>query len=210
MARYTGPKCKLCRREGTKLLLKSRKCLTDACPFEKRAYPPGERGGRRRRSRVSDYGLQLREKQKVRRTYGVLEKQFRRYFQRAARQRGLTGDNLMIVLERRLDNVVYRLGLAPTRRAARQLVGHRHVLVNGRRVDIPSYLVEKGDLIEVKESSRKLALVQDSVKRVDPSSQYPWLRRTDDGFGGTFVDYPSREDIPVPFQEQLIVELYSK
>ncbi len=209
MARYTGPKCKLCRREGTKLMLKSRKCLTDSCPFEKRAYPPGERG-QMRRSRISSYGLQLREKQKVRRTYGVLEKQFRRYFTRAVRERGLTGDNLMVLLERRLDNLVYRLGLAPTRRGARQLVSHRHILVNGRRVDIPSYLVEKGDLIEVKESSRGLAAIQDSIKRVDPSSEYGWLRRSEDGFSGTLVDYPAREDIPVPFQEQLIVELYSK
>lgn len=209
MARYTGPKCKLCRREGTKLMLKSRKCLTDSCPFEKRAYPPGERG-QMRRSRISDYGLQLREKQKVRRTYGILERQFRRYFSHAVRERGLTGENLMVLLERRLDNVVFRLGLAPTRRSARQLVSHRHILVNGRGVDIPSYLVDKGDLVEVKEPSRSLPIIQDSIKRVDPSTQYPWLRRSEDAFGGTFVDYPSREDIPVPFQERLIVELYSK
>jgi small subunit ribosomal protein S4 len=209
MARYRGPVCRLCRREGTKLMLKSRKCLTDACPFEKRAYPPGERG-QRRRSRISGYGLQLREKQKVRRTYGVLEKQFRRYFRRAIREKGLTGENLMVLLERRLDNVVYRLGLAPTRRAARQLVGHRHILVNGRKVDVPSYLVEKGDLIAVRESSCKLLVVQDSIKRVDPSTHYPWLTRAEDGLGGTFLDYPSREDIPVPFQEQLVVELFSK
>ncbi len=209
MARYTGPKCKLCRREGTKLMLKSRKCLTDSCPFEKRAYAPGERG-QMRRARVSDYGLQLREKQKVRRTYGILERQFKRYFNRAVRQTGLTGENLMVLLERRLDNVVFRLGLAPTRRSARQLVSHGHILVNGRGVDIPSYLVEKGDLIEVKESSRAMPIIQDSIKRVDPSTQYPWIRRSEDAFGGTFVDYPSREDIPVPFQERLIVELYSK
>jgi small subunit ribosomal protein S4 len=209
MARYTGPKCKLCRREGTKLMLKSRKCLTDACPFEKRAYAPGERG-QMRRSRISDYGLQLREKQKVRRTYGILERQFRRYFRRAVQQSGLTGENLMVLLERRLDTVVFRLGLAPTRRCARQLVSHRHILVNGRGVDVPSYLVEKGDLVEVKETSRGLPIIQDSIKRVDPSTQYPWIRRSEDAFGGTFVEYPSREDIPVPFQERLIVELYSK
>lgn len=209
MARYTGPVCKLCRREGMKLFLKGAKCSTNKCPMEKRAYAPGQHG-RSRRFKQSEYGRQLREKQKMKRIYGVLERQFRRYFDIASRQKGITGENLLQLLERRLDNVVYRLGFAPSRRAARQLVRHRHFAVNGRVVDIPSYLVKPGDRIQVREKSRTLDVIHASMRRVKEGRLVPWLELDKAALVGTFREIPSREDIPVNVSEQLVVELYSK
>ncbi|NOZ55603.1 MAG: 30S ribosomal protein S4 [Calditrichaeota bacterium] len=209
MARYTGPVCKLCRREGVKLFLKGAKCSTNKCPMEKRAYAPGQHG-RSRRFKQSEYGRQLREKQKMKRIYGVLERQFRRYFDIASRQKGITGENLLQLLERRLDNVVYRLGFAPSRRAARQLVRHRHFAVNGRVVDIPSYLVKPGDRIQVREKSRTLDVIHTSMRRVKEGRLVPWLELDKAALVGTFREIPSREDIPVNVSEQLVVELYSK
>ncbi len=209
MARYTGPVCKLCRREGMKLFLKGAKCSTNKCPMEKRAYAPGQHG-RSRRFKQSEYGRQLREKQKMKRIYGVLERQFRRYFDIASRQKGITGENLLQLLERRLDNVVYRLGFAPSRRAARQLVRHRHFAVNGRVVDIPSYLVKPGDRIQVREKSRTLDVIHASMRRVKEGRLVPWLELDKAALVGTFREIPSRQDIPVNVSEQLVVELYSK
>ncbi len=209
MARYTGPVCKLCRREGVKLFLKGAKCSTNKCPMEKRAYAPGQHG-RSRRFKQSEYGRQLREKQKMKRIYGVLERQFRRYFDIASRQKGITGENLLQLLERRLDNVVYRLGFAPSRRAARQLVRHRHFAVNGRVVDIPSYLVKPGDRIQVREKSRTLDVIHTSMRRVKEGRLVPWLELDKAALVGTFREIPSRQDIPVNVSEQLVVELYSK
>jgi small subunit ribosomal protein S4 len=208
LARYTGPVCRLCRVEGTKLYLKGERCFTDKCAIERRNYAPGQHG--QRRSKRSDYGLQLREKQKVKRVYGVLEKQFRGYFKKAERQRGITGENLLILLERRLDNVVYRLGLCGSRAEARQLVCHGHVMVEGRRVDIPSFLVNKGQKLQVKEKSRKIKRFQESLKSSERRGIPKWLSMDAANFTGTIVDMPTREDISYEFQEQLIVELYSK
>ena len=165
MARYTGSVCKLCRREKQKLFLKGSKCLTDKCPLEKKNYPPGQHGTSRK-SKVSEYGIQLREKQKIKRIYGVLETQFRNLFEKASRQKGITGTNMLQLLERRLDNVVYRLGFAPSRKAARQLVSHRHILINGHIVDIPSYVLTAGDVIKVKDKSKQLDIIHNSLKRV--------------------------------------------
>jgi len=210
MGRYTGPVCRLCRREGMKLFLKGERCYTDKCAFERRPYPPGQHGPTAR-VKFSDYGLRLREKQKVKRIYGVSERQFKRYFEMAERQKGNTGVNLLVLLERRLDNVVYRLGFASTRRDARQLVSHGHIMVNGRIIDIPSYLVKVGDVVEVKPSSRdmertKLAL-EGAVRRGTPS----WLELKKDEFKGIVKDLPKREELTTPtIREQLIVELYSK
>jgi small subunit ribosomal protein S4 len=209
MARYVDANCKLCRREKQKLFLKGTKCLTEKCPFEKRGYAPGQHG-QSRRNRVSEYGIQLREKQKVRRTYGVLEAQFRNYFKHAAKQSGRTGDALVKLLERRLDNVVYRLGFAPSRKAARQLVLHRHLLVNNEIVDVPSFSVSPGDVIHIRDNSKKLALIHDSLKRVKDSSMLPWLSVDKAALTGTFITIPERADIPLNANEQLIVELYSK
>jgi small subunit ribosomal protein S4 len=210
MARYTDPSCKLCRREKQKLFLKGSKCFSDKCPIEKRNYAPGQHG-QGRRSKVSEYGIQLREKQKVRRTYGMLETQFRNTFEKAARMRGVTGDNLVKLLERRLDNVVYRLNLAPSRKAARQLILHRHVLVNGNSVNIPSYLLNPGDNIQLKEKSRKLEVVHESVKRTRGDSGIPgWLALNKADLSGTFLAIPERADIQLNANEQLVVELYSK
>ncbi len=211
MARYNGPVCKLCRREGQKLFLKGTKCYTEKCPIERRAYPPGHHGPvQARRRKQSDYAGQLREKQKVKRIYGLGEKQFRNLFERAAVQSGITGDNLVIFLESRLDNIVFRMGFAPSRAAARQLVRHRHVEVNGRIVDVPSYQVSVGDEVAVKARSRKLALVEESLESRTRPELLEWLALDEKNRVGRMVRKPTRQEIPLAAQEQLIVELYSK
>jgi small subunit ribosomal protein S4 len=207
MARYTGPVCRLCRREKMKLFLKGPKCDSMKCPIERRPYPPGMHG--RGRIRESEYMLQLREKQKARRIYGVLEKQFRNMYKEANRQDGITGENLLRMLEQRLDNVAFRAGWGSSRNQARQLVRHGHVNVNGRRVTIPSYQVRKGDVVEVREKSRNMIVLRhnlDTLDRVKP----PWLEVADGGLAATVRDLPLREHIDVPVRESLIVELYSK
>jgi small subunit ribosomal protein S4 len=209
MARYTDPSCRLCRRERQKLFLKGTKCFTEKCPVERRGYPPGQHG-QSRRSKVSPYGVQLREKQKVRRMYGLQETQFRNYFAKALRQPGRTGETLVKFLERRLDNVIYRLSLAPSRKAARQLVTHGHFLVNNRPVDVPSFLVRAGDTVQVREKSRKLDLIHSSMKRMKDTAMLPWLSLDKATMVGTFLNVPERADIPLNADEQLIVELYSK
>jgi len=209
MARYTGADCKLCRREGMKLFLKGTKCNTNKCPFEKKGYAPGKHG-RTRRFKQSEYAIQLREKQKVKRMYGLLEKQFHIYFEKAERTKGITGENLLKLLECRLDNIVYRLGLAPSRAAARQLVRHRHFTVNGRLVDIPSYQVKAGDEIKVRDKSRQLQMIHDSMKRVRDGKLVPWLELDKAGMRGVLLEVPSRDAIPVNVNEKLVVELYSK
>ncbi len=209
MARYIDANCKLCRRERQKLFLKGTKCYTEKCPIEKRAYPPGQHG-QSRRQRISEYGVQLREKQKIRRMYGIMETQFRNYFERATKQTGRTGDALVKMLERRLDNVVYRLGFAPSRKSARQMVLHRHFTVNNQIVDVPSFVVKPNDVIQVREKSRKLALIHDSMKRVKDNMLSSWLALDKGTLSGTFLNVPERADIPLNANEQLIVELYSK
>jgi small subunit ribosomal protein S4 len=199
----------LCRREGVKLFLKGERCYLDKCSFEKRSYPPGMHGQRQGR-KPSAYALQLREKQKAKRQYGVLENQFRGYYQKAARRKGVTGELLLQTLEIRLDNVTHRLGFAPSHKAARQLVRHRHIMVNGRIVDVPSFQVAPGDTIQVREKSRQLALIHDSIKRIGEGRQAPWLSLDKVNLTGTVLEYPDREGIPTPVEEQLIVELYSK
>lgn len=208
MARYTDALCKRCRREGEKLFLKGDRCFTEKCGVERRKYPPGEHG--QRRSKLTDYAVQLREKQKVRNTYGLLEKQFRRYYERASKKKGVTGEVLLQYLERRLDNVVYRMGFAANRGQARQLVGHGHILVNGRRVNVPSFLVKAGDVVEVKESSRQMPSIADSLQKAQHRGMLEWVQVDAESFKGTVDHIPSREEIPLPVQEQLIVELYSK
>ncbi|MFZ5515756.1 MAG: 30S ribosomal protein S4 [Candidatus Zhuqueibacterota bacterium] len=209
MARYKGPDCKLCRRENQKLFLKGTKCNTNKCPFEKKGYAPGQHG-RNRRVKHSEYGVQLREKQKVRRIYGILENQFSNYFERAERMKGITGSNLLQLLESRLDNVVFRLGFAPSRKTARQLVRHRHFLVNDKLVDIPSYIVHVGDVVQVKEKSKKMAVVHSSLRKIKDDRQYPWLSLNKANLSGTYLNLPERTDIPESITESLIVELYSK
>ncbi len=209
MARYLDANCKLCRRERQKLFLKGTKCFTEKCPLERRNFPPGQHA-HARRTKISEYGVQLREKQKIRRIYGVLERQFRNYFQKASQQKGVTGSNLIRLLERRLDNVVYRLGLAPSRKTARQLIIHRHFTVNGRRVNIPSMLMKPGDVIQVVEQSRSLDIIHNSVQRVRDTQMYPWLNLDKAALKGTFLEIPERQDIPLPVHEQLVIELYSK
>lgn len=208
MARYTGPSCKLCRREKQKLFLKGTKCLSEKCPLEQKNYAPGQHG-LSRRTKFSEYGIQLREKQKVKRIYGLIETQFHNYFEEAARMKGITGANLIKILERRLDNVVYRLGFAPSRKSARQLVLHRHFLVNGGIVDIPSYILRPGDVVTVREKSKKLDAIHNSLRR-QKDSVYSWLTIDKATLSGTFLQVPEREDIPLNANEQLIVELYSK
>ena len=208
MARHTDSVCKLCRRERQKLFLKGQKCYTDKCPIESRNYAPGQHG-LSRRAKISEYGLQLREKQKIKRMYGLLETQFRNYFEKAIKQKGITGENLVKILERRLDNVVYRLGFAASRSQARQLIKHRHFIVNERLVDIPSFLVSQGDIVKVKEKSKKLDAIHNSLKRVKESS-YPWLTIDKATLTGTFLQVPERADVPLNANEQLVVELYSK
>lgn len=209
MARYRDANCKLCRREGEKLFLKGTRCLSEKCPIERGASPPGQHGAVSRR-KVSEYGLQLREKQKVRRVYGVLERQFHKYYTNAARMRGITGENLMVLLEQRLDNIVYRLGFAPSRKAARQLVRHRHFTVNERIVDIPSYSVQPGDVIKVREKSKRLDIIHMALKEAGRAGDLPWFRLDKAHLEGELLSLPTRLDIPTPAQEQLIVELYSK
>lgn len=208
MARYTGPSCRLCRREGVELFLKGERCYTDKCAIKRRTYPPGQHG--QGRVKVSDYGVQLREKQKVRRIYGILEKQFRGYFEMADQAKGVTGETLLFILERRLDNAVYRLGFATSRTEARQLVRHGHFTLNGRKVNIPSIQLKAGDVLQVREKSRKIASITESLEGVVRRGIPQWLELDKDAFKGTIKTLPVREDITMPIQEQLIVELYSK
>lgn len=209
MARYTGPVCKICRREGEKLFLKGSRCFSAKCGLDRRPYPPGQHG-KSRRGKLSEYGIQLREKQKIKRYYGLLESQFRALFGRASRKKGVTGEMLIKMLESRLDNVVYRLGFAPSRVSARQLIRHRHFLVNNRIIDIPSYQLKPGDVIQVKEKSRKMALIHESMQKVKEGQQMPWLALDKANMKGVFLEMPNRADIPVPFNENLVIELYSK
>jgi small subunit ribosomal protein S4 len=209
MARYTGPKCKQCRREGNKLFLKGDRCYSDRCAIEKRNYPPGEHG-RARYSRRSNYRIQLREKQKLRRMYQLLERQFRNYFRRADQMMGITGENLLRLLESRLDNMVYRMGFAPSRATARQLILHNHFEVNGKRVNIPSYQVSVGDRVAPREKSRNLLVIEESVKGYTSRGSVPYISVDVSKMEGTYVEEPTREAIPVPIEESLIVELYSK
>ena len=209
MARYVDAQCKLCRREGEKLFLKGSRCFSDKCAIEKRAYAPGQHGQSRRR-KVSEYGVQLREKQKVRRLYGLLERQFRNYFRAAAQRKGITGENLLQMLECRLDNIVYRLGFAPSRRSARQLVRHRHFTVNGTLVNVPSYQLRPSDVVQVREGSRNLDIVHAALRDAARQEPLAWLRVDKARLEGQLLERPKRADIPVTAQEQLIVELYSK
>ncbi|MGD9904065.1 MAG: 30S ribosomal protein S4 [Vicinamibacterales bacterium] len=208
MARYTGPVCRLCRREGMKLFLKGERCYTEKCGIEKRNMPPGQHG-RRRASKLQGYGVQLREKQKVKRIYGVLEDQFRRYFEMADRTRGVTGVTLLQLLERRLDNATYRMGFATSRAQARQLVRHGHFLVNGRKVDIPSYSLKAGDIVSVRQTSRENPAILHAVDEVKGRGIPEWIALEGE-LGAKVLSMPTREQINLPVQEQLIVELYSK
>lgn len=207
MARYKGSVCRLCRREGTKLFLKGERCYSDKCAVDRRAYAPGEHGQGRRKS--SEYGIQLREKQKARRIYGVMEKQFRRYFVEAERQAGVTGENLLRLLERRFDNVIYRLGFAKSRPQARQLVLHGHFTINGRKVNIPSYLVNPGDEIAVKDRSKSKPIFQE-IKESGKTSVPSWLECDLENLKARVVSMPEGEDLDVPIEAHLIVELYSR
>ncbi len=209
MARYTGASCKLCRRERMKLFLKGTKCFTEKCPIERKNYPPGQHA-LSRRAKVSDYSVQLREKQKVKRTYGVQETQFRNYFDFASGQKGRTGENLVKLLERRLDNLIYRVGLAPSRKSARQLILHKHFRINGKMVNIPSFLLKAGDTIQVKDKSKQMKVFHDSMKRIKDDMIPSWLQVDKAGLKGTLLAIPERIDIPFNANEQLIVELYSK
>jgi small subunit ribosomal protein S4 len=209
LARYTDPVCRLCRREGMKLFLKGSKCFTDKCPVEKRNFAPGQHG-KDRKAKIVGYGLQLREKQKAKRMYFTQEGQFRNYFEKAARSKGVTGELLLQQLERRLDAVVYRIGLGMSRRQARQLVRHGHVAVNGRKVNIPSYQISVGEEISIRESSRKLALLEQAKEFAAHQNAPGWLEIDRDNFKGKVLALPKREDIHLPVNEQLIVELYSK
>lgn len=209
MARYTGPVCRQCRRENMKLFLKGDRCYTDKCALERRNYAPGQHG--QRRTKVSDYGTQLREKQRVKRTYGLQEKQFRSYFVKADRMKGVTGENLLVLLERRLDSMVYRLGFATSRREARTLVRHAHFIVNGRKVNIPSFLVRPGDVIELREKSQKVERINEALDGVMRRGVPSWVELDRPAFKGTVKTLPVREEMTTPvFNERLIVELYSK
>jgi len=209
MARYTGPVCRLCRREDLKLFLKGDRCYTDKCGFERRAYAPGQHGQARRR-KLSNYGEQLREKQKVKRIYGIAERQFRGYYYKALRLKGVTGENLLVLLERRMDNIVYRLGFASDHAEARQLVRHGHFSVNGKKVNIPSYLVRPRDVVQVKEGSQKIARINEALAAVDRRGVPQWITLDKDNFRAAINQLPSREDVTLPIREQLIIELYSK
>lgn len=209
MARYTDSSCRLCRREGLKLFLKGDRCYSEKCSFERRGYAPGDHGQSHRKQN-SDYGIQLREKQKLKRMYGLLEKQFHGYYVRADRHKGITGTNLLVLLERRLDNMVFRLGFTNSRVEARQLVSHRHFLVNGKTVNIPSYLVKAGDEIAVREGSRKMNLILEAMETVARRGIPHWLELDKDNFKATVKVLPVREDLTMPVEEQLVVELYSK
>ena len=209
MAKYTDSSCRLCRREGLKLFLKGDRCYSEKCAFERRGYAPGDHGQSHRKQN-SDYGVQLREKQKLKRMYGLLEKQFRGYFTRADQLKGITGTNLLVLLERRLDNMVFRLGFASSRVEARQLVSHGHFLINGKAVNIPSYLLKAGDEVTIKEGSRKINRVLDAMETVARRGVPQWLVLDKDNFKATIKALPVREDLTMPMQEQLVVELYSK
>lgn len=209
MARYTDPVCRLCRREGVKLFLKGDRCYTDKCAIERRNYPPGQHGQGRRR-KVSEYAVQLREKQRLKRMYGLLEKQFRKYFDMAERSKAVTGEALLTLLERRLDNMVFRLGLAGSRAQARQLIRHRHFAVNGRRVDIPSYLVKPGDEISVRERSRTKDIFREAVEIAGRRGVSEWLELDPEKLTGKVVRFPERDELTMPINERLVVELYSK
>ena len=209
MARHTGASCRQCRRENLKLFLKGDRCYGDKCAFERRPYAPGQHG-QRRGGKLSDYQLQLREKQKVKRIYGVLERQFRKYYYQAEKQKGITGTNLLVLLERRFDNTIYRMGFANSRNQARQLIRHNHFLINNQRVTIPSYPVKVGDIIEVKEESRQATSVAEAMETVVRRGIPNWIELERENFKGKLLAYPNREDLTMPIQEQLIVELYSK
>lgn len=209
MARYTGSVCRICRRENMKLFLKGDRCYGDKCAFDRRSYAPGEHG-QRRRGKISDYGIQLREKQKVKRMYGLSEKQFHLFFEKADRKKGITGTNLLVLLERRLDNVVYRLGFVNSRTQGRHFVRHNHFLVNGKKVNIPSYLIKVGDEITLREKSKKVQAITDSLEAVIRRGVPQWLDLEKDQLKGVVKNLPVREDLTTPMQEQLIVELYSK
>jgi len=208
VAKYRGPVCRLCRREGVKLFLKGTRCMTEKCAVERRSYPPGQHG--QGRQRLSDYSAQLREKQKLKRIYGVQEQQFRGIFGRAERKTGVTGEHLLKLLERRLDNVVYRLGFAPSRKAARQLINHGHILLNGRKADIPAAVVKANDVVEVRERSRSLLPVQAALEAVDGRGMPNWLDLDRAAFKGTIRSLPAKDDIALPVNEQMVVELYSR
>ena len=210
MARYTGPSCRLCRREGCKLYLKGERCLSDKCALSRREQAPGQHGAGSGRRRVKEYSLQLREKQKAKRYYGILEKQFENYFIKADKKEGQTGENLLTMIERRLDNVVYRMGMADSRKEARQLVLHAHFTVNGKKVNIPSYEVRKGDVIALKESSRKLEKFKVLIENITARTVPSWMTVDKENIVATIVELPKREDVDFPFEEHLIVELYSK
>ncbi|MGE3261065.1 MAG: 30S ribosomal protein S4 [Bacteriovoracia bacterium] len=208
MARYTGPVCRICRRENQKLFLKAERCLTEKCAFERRAYPPGQHG--HGRIKFSEYALQLREKQKLKRLYGLMEKQFRAYFERAERMKGVTGTNLLSLLERRLDNVAYRMGLGGSRTQSRIVVRHGHVNVNGKRLDIPAYIVKKGDVVSVGEKSQKIVAIMASLESAKNRESPQWLDVDKAAFKATIKDLPARDDITIPVEERMVVELYSK
>lgn len=209
MSRYTGPVCKLCRREGEKLFLKGERCFSGKCAMERHNYPPGQHG-LNRRFKQSNYGIQLREKQKIRRIYGLHEKQFRKNYENAVSDRGVTGERLLIRLESRLDTIVFRLGLAPSHNAARQLVNHGHFEVNGAKVDIPSYMMKPGDKVRVTESSRKMKIIHDAMQRVRENRMVPYLALDKARMEGEYLSVPQREEIPVTANEQLVIELYSR
>ncbi len=209
MARYRGSVCRLCRRENLKLFLKGDRCYSDKCGFDRRGYPPGQHGERRGR-KVSDYGIQLREKQKVKRMYGLTEKQFRLFFDRANRKKGVTGTNLLVLLERRLDNVVYRLGFVNSRTEGRHFVRHNHFAVNGKKTNIPSYLIKINDVVEIREKSREVKVIGDAMDAVVRRGVPQWLELEKENFKATVRAFPTREELTMPIQEQLIVELYTK
>ncbi len=208
MGRYTGPSCRLCRRESVKLMLKGERCLSSKCAIIKKKMPPGKLP--RRRLKISEYGIQLREKQKLKRYYGLMESQFKRYFEIASRKKGITGEILLTLLEQRLDNVVFRMHYASSRKMARQLVGHGHIQVNGKKVDIPSFFIKEGDTVEVKEKSKKVVPILESMKNISRVGTVPWIEVDPDNLKGEFLYLPKREEIDLPVNEQLIVELYSK
>ena len=209
MATYRGPVCRLCRREGLKLYLKGERCFKESCAIEKRNFPPGQHG-QGRRSKIIGYGLQLREKQKVRRIYGVLERQFQNYFEKASRKKGVTGENLLTMLERRLDNAVYRLGFASSRAQSRQLVGHGHILVNSSKVNIPSFQIKPGDVVSVKEKSQKVSNITAAVEMVGGRGVPDWLELDSSNYSGKVLTLPKRDNVNLPVQERMIVEFYSK
>jgi len=209
LARYTDSSCRLCRRENLKLFLKGDRCYSEKCSFERRGYAPGDHGQAHKKQR-SDYGVQLREKQKLKRLYGLLEKQFRGYFEKADQQKGITGTNLLIFLERRLDNMIFRMGLSNSRVEARQLISHGHFLINGKPVNIPSYLLKAGDEVSVKEGSRKITRVLEAMETVARRGVPHWLELDKENFKASIKMLPVREDLTMPVQEQLVVELYSK